>query len=233
VRAFLVLDGPSTDHITAQALASRRYEISFSGPGGHSWNDYGTPNPVHALANLVSSFVQAADARIASGRGVRCSCNFGVVEGGNSINAIPSSARAKLDIRSEEPGILDDLAGMLTPAIERSLERENRQARAGRLSAKVKELGARPGGKLPADASLLRTVRAVDAHLNIRSRLDCASTDANVPLSLGLPAISIGAGGQGGGAHTRDEWYQPDGRELGLRRILLVLAALSGESAAS
>jgi acetylornithine deacetylase/succinyl-diaminopimelate desuccinylase-like protein len=232
VSAFIVLDGPSTDHITAQALASRRFEISFSGPGGHSWNDYGTPNPVHALSDFMSSFLQSADARVTSERRIRCSYNFGIVEGGTSINAIPSSARAKLDIRSEDTAILDELSALLTPAIERSLERQNRETRTNRLTAKLKELGSRPGGRLPGDSHLLRTVQAVDAYLNIRSRVDCASTDANVPLSLGLPAISIGAGGQGGGAHTRHEWYQPEGRELGLRRILLILAALSAESTA-
>ncbi len=229
VCAFIVLDGPSTDHITAQALASRRFEISFSGPGGHSWNDYGTPNPVHALSDAVAFFVETAEGRNTGERKARCSFNFGIIEGGSSINSIPSSSRAKLDVRSEEPGVLDELSGLLSRAVERSVERENRSVRSGRLAAKIKELGARPGGKLPEHSDLLRTVQAVDAYLNIRSRIDCASTDANVPLSMGLPAISIGAGGQGGGAHSPQEWYQPEGRELGLRRILLTLAALAGE----
>ncbi len=231
VKAFVVLDGPSTEHITVQALASRRYEVIFSGAGGHSWNDSGTPNPVHAIGDVISSFVQAADARTAADRRNRCSYNFGIVEGGSSINSIPSTARAKLDLRSEDPGTLDELASLLSFSVERGIERENRSARTSRLTAKIKELGSRPGGKLPESAPLLKMIGGVDAYLNIRSRIDCASTDANVPLSLGLPAISIGAGGQGGGAHTRDEWYQPDGRELGLRRILLLLAALERPSA--
>ncbi len=230
VRAFLVLDGPSTDHITAQALASRRFEISFSGPGGHSWNDYGNPNPVHAIGEVISSFAQSADARLGTERRTRCSYNFGLVEGGTSVNSIPSSARAKLDLRSEDPQLLDEIAGLLTPAVERSLERENRNVRSERLTAKIKELGARPGGKLPENAPLLRTLQSVDLYLNIRARVDCASTDANVPLSMGLPAVSIGAGGQGGGAHTSQEWYQPETRDLGLRRILLALAALAEEN---
>ena len=227
IKAFLVLDGPSTDHITVQALASRRYEIAFSGPGGHSWNDAGTPNPIHALGEVMSSFLQVAEARVSAEDKARCSYNFGIVEGGTSVNSIPSSARAKLDLRSEDPAILEGLAELLTRTVERSLERENRRARSSRLTGKIKELGSRPGGVLAEGAPLLRTIRAVDAYLNIRSRIDCASTDANVPLSMGLPAISIGAGGQGGGAHTSQEWYQPDGRELALRRILLVLAAMA------
>jgi tripeptide aminopeptidase len=226
IKAFIVLDGPSLDHITAQALASRRFEVSFAGSGGHSWNDYGIPNPVHALAEAVSFFVQAADSRTSGDRKRRSSYNFGLIEGGTSINSIASTARAKLDLRSEEPGILEDFVTLLNSAVERGLERENRGARATRLTGKIRELGSRPGGKLIEQSALLRTVQAVDAHLNIRSRIDCASTDANIPLSLGLPAISIGTGGQGGGAHTSREWYQPDGRELGLRRVLLILVAL-------
>jgi tripeptide aminopeptidase len=232
IQAFVVLDGASTDHVTAQALASRRFELSFSGPGGHSWNDHGTPNPVHALSDLISQFVQSAEEKVLSERPTRCSYNFGIIEGGASINSIPSSARAKLDLRSEDPVVLDEMATLLTPAMERSLEQENRGARSGRLTAKIKELGSRPGGKLSADAFLLRTVQAVDSYLAIRSRVDCASTDANVPLSLGLPAISIGAGGAGGGAHTPQEWYQPEGRDLGLRRILLTLIALFSQGGA-
>ena len=227
IQGFLVLDGPSTDHITIQALASQRYEIGFGGPGGHSWNDQGLPNPVHVLAETISAFSQRAEAfTLEQPRGI-FSYNFGVIEGGTSINSIPSHARAKLDIRSEDTAILEALSGLIASTVERVLERANSLARTGRLTAKIKDLGLRPGGQLRADAFLLRAVRAVDGHLNIRSRVDCASTDANVPLSLGLPAISIGAGGHGGGAHTQTEWYQPDGRELGLRRALLLLGVLT------
>jgi len=227
--AFVVLDGPSVEHVTAQALASRRFEIMLAGSGGHSWNDYGTPNPVHAMGELISHFIQAAELRLAGERRARCSYNFSILEGGTSINSIPSTARTKLDLRSEDAAILDELATQLTASVERSLERENRASRGSRLSAKIKEVGSRPGGKLSDDSPLLRAIQAVDGYLEIRSRTHCASTDANVPLSLGLPAISIGVGGHGGGAHTPREWYQPDGRELGLRRILLLLAALGSQ----
>ncbi|MDQ2776443.1 MAG: M20/M25/M40 family metallo-hydrolase [Acidobacteriota bacterium] len=226
IEAFIILDGPSIDHVTAQALASRRYEVTFSGPGGHNWNDQGTPNPVHALSEVISSFIRAADNRAGADRRIPCAYNFSIIEGGTSINAIPSSARTKLDIRSEDPAVLDELSILLTGIVERSLEQGNRSVKTKRLTAKIRDLGARPGGRLPEDSFLLQTIQAVDAYLNIRSRVDCASTDANVPLSMGLPAISIGAGGQGGGAHTSGEWYQPDRRETGLRRVLLLLAAL-------
>jgi tripeptide aminopeptidase len=235
-RAFLVLDGPNTDHITCQALASRRFDVSFTGPGGHSWSDHGAGNPVHALSRAITRFID--DAPYGE---PRCSYNFGLIEGGTSINAIPSEARAKVDLRSESPRRMDELAGLLESAMQRTLEEENSRVTSlgpgagGRLAgkvlaAKMKEIGSRPGGRLRAGSPILETLLAVDAYLGIRGSLDCASTDANIPLSLGLPAVSIGAGGQGGGAHTAAEWFSPEGRELGLRRILLALCLLLGDA---
>ena len=226
IAAFLVLDGPSTDHITWQALASRRFDVTFTGPGGHSWSDYGIGNPVHALSRAITLFTEA---RVNGSGTPRSSYNFGLLEGGSSINSIPTHAHTKVDIRSESPAKLDEIATMLTSSVERALEVENSRATGGRLAAKIKEIGSRPGGRLAEDAPILSIIRAVDSHLGIRSHLDCASTDANIPLSSGMPAISIGAGGQGGGAHTPLEWFHPEGRELGLRRILFTLGLLSQE----
>jgi tripeptide aminopeptidase len=225
VKAFLVLDGPATDHITCQALASRRFEVSFAGPGGHSWSDYGVGNPVHALSRAITLFVEGnANARSEP----RSSFNFGMIEGGVSVNSIPAQARAKLDLRSEAPEAMDEMAAQLTEVVEQALEAENQRASGAKVTAKIREIGSRPGGRLAEDSALFRALRAVDAHLGIRAQLDCASTDANIPLSLGLEAVSIGAGGQGGGAHTPAEWYNPEGRELGLKRILLTVALLLG-----
>lgn len=223
IHAFVILDGPSTDHITSQALASRRFDVTVTGPGGHSWSDYGIANPVHALARAIALFTEH---RLPGHGSPRSSYNFGILEGGSSINSIPAQARTKVDIRSESGAKLEEISSHLTSCVERALELENDRATGGKVTAKIKEIGTRPGGWLPEDARILQYVRAVDAHLGIRSHLDCASTDANIPLSLGLPAISIGAGGQGGGAHTPHEWFHPEGRELGLRRIFLILLLL-------
>lgn len=222
LKALVVLDGPSTDHITCQALESRRFEITITGPGGHSWSDYGVGNPIHALSRAVALVTEHR----ANGEGPRVSYSFGMIEGGSSVNSIPASARAKVDIRSESAGRVEEMAAVLAAAVEKAVAVENERATGGKVAAKVREIGARPGGRLPEDAPLLAYLRAVDAYLGIRSRLDCASTDANIPLSMGLPAVSIGAGGQGGGAHTPAEWYRPDGRDLGLKRILLTLFLL-------
>jgi di/tripeptidase len=163
----------------------------------------------------------------------RWSFNFGTIEGGASINSIPTLARAKVDIRSEATEKIDELAELLAGAVERARDVENERAIGGKVVARVREIGARPGGVLAEEAPLLGLLRAVDQYLGIRSRLDCASTDANIPLSLGLPAVSIGAGGQGGGAHTPGEWFHPEGRELALKRVLLAAALLMRGSAAA
>lgn len=223
LKALVVLDGPSTDHITCQALESRRFEITITGPGGHSWSDYGVGNPIHALGRAVALLTEH---RANGAEGPRVSYSFGMIEGGSSVNSIPASARAKVDIRSESARRVEEMSAMLAAAVERAVAVENERATAGKVVARVREIGARPGGRLPEDAPLLAYLRAVDAYLGIRSRLDCASTDANIPLSMGIPAVSIGAGGQGGGAHTLGEWYRPDGRDLGLKRILLTLFLL-------
>lgn len=219
LRSFVVLDGAATDHITAEALGSRRFELTFTGPGGHSWSDFGTGNPVHALARAVA---RLADIRLNGAP--RASLNVGVMEGGTGVNAIAAQARAKIDIRSESNAKISELVALLEQVAEQAQETENQRATTGKVAMKLREIGSRPAGKLPADSPLLRHLRTVDAHLGIRSSLEAASTDANIPLSLGLPALSIGAGGQGGGAHTWQEWFNPEGRDLGLKRILLTAA---------
>jgi tripeptide aminopeptidase len=222
LRGFLVLDGPGTDRITSRALASRRFDVTVTGPGGHSWSDHGIGNPVHTLGRAVTHFVD----HVPPNGSARYSYNFGLIQGGSSINAIPSEARAKVDLRSESVERLGELAEHLIGSVEHAVETENGRAISGRVAGRVKEIGSRPGGTLPEGATILEYLTAVDAHLGIKSGLDCSSTDANIPLSLGLPAVSIGAGGQGGGAHTPSEWFQPEGRDLGLRRIFLTLCLL-------
>jgi len=236
IAAFLVLDGPGTEHITCQALASRRSEILFQGPGGHSWADSMHPNAVHAMARTIADFLECHQRRagLLESRYGRSTANFSLIDGGTSINSIPSSARAKLDLRSENGDVLGELSELLTDCVERSLVQENEKLSqrrgAPRLTAKIREIGARPGGELSAESKLIATLLAVDESLGIASRRDCASTDANIPLSMGLEAVSIGAGGAGGGAHTDGEWYHPEGRELGLRRIYLLLCQLLREA---
>ncbi len=232
IGCFLVIDGASTSHITCQALGSRRYEVLFSGSGGHSWSDFGIGNPAHALSRAVASFIDTKP--VDPKASPRATVNVGILEGGPSINAIPSTARAKVDIRSEDNQRMEALSEQLRAAVGRAEDIENSRVAGGaRVTSRVREIGSRPAAALPPDSPLLACIRAVDFHLGIRSRIDCASTDANIPLSLGLPAVSIGAGGHGGGAHTPAEWYSPAGRDLGLKRILLAAAMLLDQSSTS
>jgi acetylornithine deacetylase/succinyl-diaminopimelate desuccinylase-like protein len=227
IEAFVVVDGANTDHITTRALGSRRFEIAFSGPGGHSWSDFGVGNPLHALCRAVAFF---AETRIEGTP--KSAVNVGLIEGGSSVNAIPQLARAKVDIRSESNEKMDELVDLLAAAVDRARDLENQRATGGKVTSKLKEIGSRPAAALPEDSAILQYVRAVDAHLGVRSHLDCSSTDANIPLSLGIPAIAIGAGGIGGGAHTTQEWFRPEGRDLGLKRIFLTLLLLLRSSPA-
>jgi tripeptide aminopeptidase len=224
--ALLILDGASTEHVTTEALGSRRYEVIFTGPGGHSWSDYGTANPIHALARTIALFTET---RVPA----RTTLNVGMIEGGSGVNVIATQARAKVDIRSEQNGPMETLVQSLTEAVERAQEQENTRATLGKVAARLKEIGSRPAGRLLASSPLLAALRQVDAHLGLRTRQECASTDANIPLSLGMDAISIGAGGQGGGAHTPAEWFSPEGRDLGLKRIVLTMALLLRDSEAA
>ncbi|HJT88034.1 MAG TPA: M20/M25/M40 family metallo-hydrolase [Bryobacteraceae bacterium] len=221
IEAFVVVDGTNTDHITTRALGSRRFELTFTGPGGHSWSDYGLGNPVHAVCRAVALF---SETRLDGAP--KSSINVGLIEGGSSVNAIAQTARAKVDIRSESNEKMDELVEILGGAADRARDLENQRATAGKVSVKVREIGSRPAAALADNAPIVQYVRAVDAHLGIRSHADCSSTDANIPMALGIPALSIGAGGLGGGAHTTQEWYRPEGRDLGLKRILLLLLLL-------
>ena len=229
LRAVIAVDGAATDHITTKALASRRLEVALTGPGGHSWADFGMPNPVHALGRGIQKFlaVRVPDSP-------RTTFNIGVIQAGTSVNTISGQAIAKLDIRSESDLELGRVEAMFRKAIECGVGEEMAAAaEAGhssdpRIEISFRSLGDRPGGELPDDSPLLEAVRQADSHLNNPSRIERSSTDANIPLSLGIPAVSLGGGGRAGGAHSACEWYDPTGRELGVKRILLTALAIAG-----
>ena len=222
----IAIDGASTEHITTQGIASRRFEISVTGPGGHSWSDFGEPNPISALARGIVKF-----SAVKVPESPRTSFNFGIVEGGTSVNSIPTTAVVKVDLRSEDESQLSRVETALRDAFQAGLKEEVAAAKTDEiLGIAFRSLGARPAGKLPDDSPLLATIRAVDAYLGNRSRLERSSTDANIPLSLGIPAVSLGGGGTGGGSHSPSEWYNPQGRTLGLKRLYLAAVALAGLS---
>ena len=224
VRYVIALDGSATDYVTSAALASHRVEVTINGPGGHSWSDFGAPNPINALARGIARFVKTPVPDEP-----RTTFNVGEIEGGTSVNAIPASASIKVDLRSESDAELAKIETLFRDAMRAGVDEEMSSSRSRGVAAGkglmivTKVLGIRPGGELAANSPLLAAVQAADDSLGNRSRAERSSTDANIPLSLGIPAIAIGAGGRSGGAHTLDEWYDPAGRDLGLRRVLLTL----------
>jgi len=226
LKAVIVLDGSSTDHVTTKALASRRLEASITGPGGHSWSDFGMPNPINAL---VRGSVRFINTKVPASP--RTTFNIGQIEGGTSVNSIPHEARLKVDIRSESEDELTRLESALRECIAAGVRDEMDSARdrsKGKLEWKVELLGSRPGGELASDSPLLAALRAADEFVGNVSRIERSSTDANIPLSMGIDALSIGAGGNGGGAHSLQEWYDSTGREAGLKRTLLTVLGISG-----
>src|SRR6201997_5443633 len=227
----LVLDGAGADTIVAEALGSRRFEVIVRGPGGHSWSDFGAPNPIVILARAIDTFTSTPVPTAP-----KTTFNIGVIRGGTSVNSIPESASMKVDIRSTSMTEMERLEQTLRLALNRAIEDETLAAemrspvpkRPSGVNCEVVAIGNRPAGELSTSARILQVIRAVDTQLNNAAQVQRASTDANIPLSLGLEAIAIGGGGSGGGAHTLQEWFDSNGRELGLKRILLTMLALAG-----
>ena len=227
----LILDGAGSDTIVAEALGSRRFAIIVRGPGGHSWSDFGAPNPIVILARAIEHFCQTPVSSTP-----KSTFNIGVIRGGTSVNSIPESASMRVDLRSTSTTELERLERSLRVCLDQSLEVEQRaadhrasaQRKTHSVTCEVVVIGDRPAGELEPNARLLQVIRAVDAHLGNVAQVQRASTDANIPLSLGREAIAIGGGGSGGGAHTLQEWFDCNGRELGLKRVLLTLLALAG-----
>jgi acetylornithine deacetylase/succinyl-diaminopimelate desuccinylase-like protein len=223
IAAHIVLDGPGMDSAVTQALGSRRYEVTVAGPGGHSFTDAGTPNPIAALAKALARLAESP-----LPDEPRTTLNLGTIRGGISVNSIPESAQAKVDFRSTDPDQLARLEAELQSAVEDAVEHCNARPGAvttssrGRLSFAISKIGDRPAANLPDDSPLVVALRGVDRYLGLHTDLLLGSTDANIPLALGVPALSMGAGGEGGAVHTLHEWYSPKDRELGLKRVLLL-----------
>ena len=223
--SLLVIDGAGTDTYVTQALGSRRFEISFRGPGGHSWSDFGVPNPIILLSRALARFSEGQVPE-----SPRTTYNIGVVQGGTSVNSIPESAAARVDLRSASRQELQRLEERLRECVHEAWSEQGVAHRGSEPKARfaIESIGDRPAAELPNDARILKVVKAVDTHLRIQSIPRLASTDANVPLALGKESTTIGAGGDGGGAHTLREWYDCANRDLGLKRILLILLTLAG-----
>lgn len=218
--AFIALDGTGRRRVVYRAIGSRRLRITISGPGGHSWADWGVANPVHALGLAIGGVDQ-----IDVPRQPRSSINVGRMAGGTSVNAVPAEAWCEVDVRSEAAATLAELETEVRRIFEAAVDHSNSNRKRGTpaLSLEVRIIGDRPSGETPVNSVLVRAARAATRALGDTPELVASSTDANIPIALGIPAIAVGVGGESGGTHTTDEWYSNQGGPEGIERVLLIL----------
>src|SRR5438552_12549784 len=222
--AFIALDGAGLDRVIHRALGSKRYQVTFRGPGGHSWAAFGVANPANAVGRAVALL-----ADLPTQQAPRTTCAVVRLGGGTGLNSIPQEAWLDLDLRSEDPRALSQLDVTVRAALERAADDENRRRTAGSppLRAEIRLLGDRPSGMTPRAHPLVQAAVAANRALGRDAELASASTDANVPIALGIPAIALGAGGKAGDAHLATEWFENVEGALGIVRALLVTAAMA------
>jgi acetylornithine deacetylase/succinyl-diaminopimelate desuccinylase-like protein len=219
IAAAIALEGGGTSAVVTRALGSLRFRVTITGPGGHSWADAANPNPILLLSQALTRIAQ-----LELPATPQTTINVGHISGGTSINSIPESATALLDIRSTDPAQLIATAKAVQQVFNEIVTTPTTtKTTIPPPKLHIESIGNRPAAALPDDSPLLHTLRAVDRHLALRTEPRLGSTDANIPLSRSIPAIAIGGGGTGGGIHTLQEWYDPTNRETALRRILLTL----------
>lgn len=227
VDAFIELDGSGLAGIVSMGLGSVRYRVTIKGPGGHSWGAFGLGNPTHALGRAIETFATVADSLTRTGP--RTSFNVGRIGGGTSINSIPFEAWMEVDMRSESPESLDVIARAFERTVALGVEDENRQRRSGPpLELVLDRIGNRPSGETPVASPLVQRAMAVTRHFGEEPSLSRSSTNSNIPISLGIPAVTIGRGGVGEGNHSPTEWWMNVDGYQAIQRALLILVAEAG-----
>lgn len=227
-RGFISLDGAGLHRIVASGVGSCRYRVGIHGPGGHSWVNAGRINPIRILSRAIATLDRA---RIPRGATV----NVGRIHGGTSVNAIPTEVWAELEARSEDAGDLKRTARILVQAVEEAVEETNRHRLAdapvngapGLARLEVETIGERPAGRCDPDSSLTRAALAATRAVTGRAELAASSTDANYGMSVGIPSLTLGAGGEAGEAHTPNEWYRNTNGPEGALRAALTLRLLA------
>jgi len=222
--AFIALDGAGLERVIHRALGSKRYHVTFRGPGGHSWAAFGVANPANAVGRATALL-----ADLPTHHSPRTTCAVVGLGGGTGLNSIPQDAWLDLDLRSEDPRALAQLDVTVRAALERAADDENRTRTTGTppLRLELQVVGDRPCGITPRAHPLVQAAIAANRALGRDAELTSASTDANAPIALGIPAIALGAGGKAGDAHLTTEWYENVEGALGIVRALLVTAAMA------
>ena len=223
--AVIALDGAGDERIVHRALGSRRYRLTFIGSGGHSWAAYGVPNPVHA-----AGFATAKLAALPLPRDPRTTLSVSRMGGGIAVNAIPERGWIEVDLRSTSTAALQRYDRELRLIARAAEQEENARRAAGTppLTCTIEVIGDRPGGETAADDPLVVEALEATRLVGRTPELATASTDANVPISRGIPAIAIGGGGRGGDAHTAGEWFENVEGALGIARALTIVVAVAG-----
>ena len=227
IDAWIAIDGGAIGRVNNKGLGSYRYRITFSGPGGHSWGAFGLANPHHALGQAITNFVQTADAY--TRKGPKTSYNVGVISGGTSINSIPFESVMEIDIRSVDPTRLDVMESLLEEAVNQALLDQNQRKRRGpELTVKIDKIGNRPSGELSDQLPLVQRTLAATQAFGVTPYLTRGSTNSNIPIAKGIPAVTIGRGGDGGKAHSLDEWWMNKEGHKAIQLALLILLMEAG-----
>ncbi|HET9468070.1 MAG TPA: M20/M25/M40 family metallo-hydrolase [Vicinamibacterales bacterium] len=218
---FVSIDGQGLG-VTHIAIGSTRFRVTFKGPGGHSFGSFGIVNPIHALGRAMA---RIADFQVPSLP--RTTFNVGRIGGGTSINAISSEAWMEVDLRSGDMAALRALEKQFRQVVNEAVAQENARWSSGALTVTIETVGSRPAGRLPSSAPIVQTAMSVSRALNLPLSFSEGSTDANLPLSLGIPAVTIDAGGRGSGAHTEQEMFDATDAWKGTQRAILLTVALA------
>jgi len=227
VDAFIEIDGGGLAGIVSMGLGSVRYRVTITGPGGHSWGAFGLANPAHALGRAIEAFATVADTL--TRQGPRTSYNVGRIGGGTSINSIPFEAWMEVDMRSESPESLEVIADAFEKTVTRAVEEENVIRRDGPpLELALDRIGNRPSGETDPNAPLVQRAEAVTRYFGEEPVLSRSSTNSNIPISLGIPAVTIGRGGVGGDNHSPTEWWMNVDAYQAIQRAFLILVAEAG-----
>lgn len=227
IDSWIGIDGLSLEKVTNKGLGSYRYRINFKGPGGHSWAAFGLGNPHHALGEAIGNFVKLADKY--TSKGPKTSYNVGVISGGTSINSVPFESSMLVDIRSIDPNRLDEMETILKKTCHDALEHQNKIKRIGpNLTLEIQKIGNRPSGELSDKLPLIQKTLAASNLFGISPKLSRGSTNSNIPISLGIPSVTIAWGGKGGKVHSLNEWWINEDGHKAIQLALLILLSESG-----
>lgn len=224
IDAFISIEPGGVSQVVNGALGSHRYKVTFKGPGGHSWSNFGLANPAHAMSEAIATFVKDADAYTSDG--MKTSYNVGKIGGGTSVNSVPFSAWMEVDMRSLSQERLNEIDTLFHQAVRAGLNQQNNIRRSGPpLTVDIEMVGDRPSGHTDSNTPLVQRSMAASKYLGKDPKLTTISTDSNVPISKGIPAVTLGGGGESGNTHSLHEWFLNKEGYQGIQKVFLVVVA--------